>query len=319
MERKKLIAFGALFAILLMVGSGVLVGFSYLFSGQEQNPSGDVRELSLSAYKNSSVNMDFNGISDVIKYLPSGVVYAQYVHDPNNINDVFNNTTGINSALVAYMYYYSPTEDGSYGISTDSVYFYEPADISKAKVTGRYLGESNGYALLALEDGRYMIPGNPTIVGSQYAVGNILSILGGSAGADTYNVIASHIPEKNSDYEYLAMAGSTAGYEQYFESGGTSDNAYALDLRFLNMSDDLRSKMETTLASSKDGVRYICESSDDGVFSITAYTVDSTAANTASTTIGGILEEYSEEQSASAGQAESGETSASGNSTLAVA
>jgi hypothetical protein len=229
-KKNKWVKFGAVFAIVIMVVSAVLVGLIG-FGGEEKDT-----ELSLSDIPGTQANFTFKNAIDGSTHVPEGVlsisilkVYADDAVD-KSLKDAFPGAEADKIMMVSYpagrVDYYSLTEESNASITL----------IGKPQYN-----KHEGYNILFLSSIQRAIAGNPLILASfyDYTVDNSLAkkavdvLAGKSPGsADLKDILAHADDVDNYDEIIVYKANAGSSYDKYYERSSQFFDMSTLQLTF---------------------------------------------------------------------------------------
>lgn len=284
MDREKVMAFGAIFAIAIMIGSAVLMGLPALLTGDVGNSGGNYKEVNikLSDYKDGT-NISINSIKDGLKYIPDGTYKVHYTKQvPLAGQQLYNNTSQLDSILRADVYTSIADKDGKPQIMVHPLEFHQFEDYNNVSVDAVMTGSGrfpiyNNHTLIAKgnvsdpANMSYQVAGNPSIVGSYYMTVTALDIIDGKRlPTSSFNTIANHIDD-TVDYEYEYLIMGVNDFKTYYESVfKDSENRHVRTWLFEDLTDDAkeRVKVEVNAENEYEGLVKTYTEIDDKVTKI---------------------------------------------------
>ena len=232
-QKSKWVKFGAIFAILIMVGSAVLVGLLLTDSGSSDKTT----EFPLSDVSGAKANFTFKNAIDGSKYLPEGVVSISIlkIYEGDTIDRgmkaAFPGAEADKIMMASYMTgrvdYYSLIDESNVSFVINS---------SKPQ-TEMY----ENHSIIFANPSQRVIAGNPLILASfyNYAVDNSLAkravdVLSGKASGSTdlNDILAYADNTEVFDEIIVYKANSGSSYDKYYERSSQFINMTTFQLAF---------------------------------------------------------------------------------------
>jgi hypothetical protein len=253
-EKSKWVKYGAIFAIIIMIGSAVLVGLS-LYG----NDSTDPVEYPLKSIKGTQADFTFKNAKDGVKYLPAGILSVEVIkiYPGDVIAESFNNAfPGVTSDKVMV---------GSYPDGIVEYYAVDENNNGSVIVPGkpRY-DEYNGYNVLIMSPAQRVIAGDPLIVASffNYTLNNTLGkrvadvLAGKSSGATDLNDILAYAEDTDVFDEIRAFkANNGSDYDKYYQCTSQSETGILkIEAIFLSPNEDVKESVSAFANNASDSV-----------------------------------------------------------------
>ncbi|WNY25012.1 hypothetical protein [Methanolapillus millepedarum] len=262
--KSKIMKFGAVLFIILMIGSLFVASVALLVNNNPDNPNAtNVTNVSsnttvtvpMSEIPGKDVNFTYSNLKDGVKHLPSGASQVAILNE-GNLNSSSLPGANVTKMMVAY-----------YPLGIVSYYSME----SKENVSIVVLGNnSSGYQydvynnytmIIANSVPQIVTPGNPILLTS-YNVDlaeRALDAVDGKNISTEYDFLLSNA-DNVTDFEFAAAlkAPEGSGYEQsYQRTSNFSNGTYQLELMFLNANSSLKQDVNNrALNGSANGVTY---------------------------------------------------------------
>lgn len=264
-EKSKWVKYGAIFAILIMVGSGVFVGILYGFdslTGDENKTT----EYPFTDVPGNHSNFTFKNAKDAASYVPAGVLSI-------NILKIYDNDT-VDKGLKASF----PGADSdkrmvaSYPAGMLAYYPIENESNTSVIINGSkpQYEEYEGYNIIFTHAAQRVVVGSPIVIASffNYAADNTLAkkavdvLAGKSSGSTDLNDILSYADDV-SNYDEIIVYKANAGsdYDKYYQRASQNVNTTTDQLEFQMesivlkpndaMKEDIRNLAENATESNK--------------------------------------------------------------------
>ena len=239
-EKSKWVKYGAIFAIIIMLGSGVLAVSMLL------DDSAEPTEHSLKDIKGPQADFTFKNAKDGVKYLPEGVINISITRiTPGdnisaNLDKSFPNVT-LDACMV-----------GIY--ETGMVEYYSVKDNNNGKIvlSGKpKYDKYGGFNLIRASVAQRVIVGDPIIIASFFnyrldsTLGNkVVDVLTGKAnGATNFNDILSYADDTEIYNEITVFkANERSNFSKYYQRSSQYENGtILLETIVLNPSESMKS------------------------------------------------------------------------------
>lgn len=250
--KQKLIA---IFLAFIMVGSVI----PYLFSGssqpEENNPEDQTNAPGFESVSGKHVDHKFNSIDDALKMTPEGVVSAQYFDISKIKGTPIENLINLNRTAPQGMYNANITKtySANYNGSQFQLHTFTPEIVAFQYTSKPY----NGYQLLGRSNGIYNVIGNPTILGSEEKVKDVIDVLSkDSENTDKFDRIISY---SNPDAEIQVVQDIPNDFadQYYLGISKLGNNNYQRNIVYLNPSNSTIDNISQLEANSTErGVEF---------------------------------------------------------------
>lgn len=277
MDKNKILALGAIFAVVIMFGSAVLIG---LVGNEPKNNESESKEMDvkLSSFENNSINVSINNIKEGLGYLPEGTIIAQFNKMVPRGAELYNNTTNITSIFSGKVYYRYTDENKEEKVTLDPFEYHKLENYENATTLVQIPSQGkfpvyNGYICLPKGNKTLQVPGSTTLIGTEYTiVGSLNLIAGKTKPTSAFDTIASYIDESEKpDIEHLAL-GMNDSYKTYYESvHSDSENRYVRTWIFEEASDELKERIRKAVDKKEETqtpVEKIFKNVDDKIIKI---------------------------------------------------
>ena len=260
-EKSKWVKYGAIFAIIIMVGSAVLVGLS-LYG----NDSTDPVEYPLKDIAGTHANVTFKNAKDGVKYLPAGVLSVDIikVYPNDEISASLNKSfTGITADKVMV---------GSYKEGIVEYYSVENNNGTMTIAGKPNYEQYSGFNLIRTNVAQRVIVGNPIIIASffNYTIDSTLGkkvvdvLTGTAAGSTDLNDILAYANDTaNFDEIRVYKANAGSDYDKYYQCASQSGaGMIQLEAIFLSPNEEVKESVtafannaaeSVTVAVTEDG------------------------------------------------------------------
>lgn len=246
----------AIFLAFIMVGSII----PYLFSGSSQpNDNGPTDQTNAPGFESVSgkhVNHEFNSIADALQMTPEGAVSAQFLDISKIKGTPMQNFINLSRSAPQGIYNANITK--TYTASYNNSQGFQLHSFTPEIVAFQYTAKSyNGYQLLGRSNGIFNVIGNPTILGQEEKVKDVIDVLSNEAeDTNKFNHILSYT---NPDAELQSVTTVTRDFadQYYIGFNKLENNNYQRTIVYQNPSDstvDNISKLEAN--STERGVAF---------------------------------------------------------------
>ncbi|MFP4654811.1 MAG: surface glycoprotein [Methanohalobium sp.] len=251
--KQKLIA---LFLAFIMVGSL----FGILLSGSTQSDNNESTDQTnapgFESISGKHVNHEFNSIDDALQLTPKGVVSAQYFDVSKIKGTPMENLIDLNRTAPREMYNADITK--SYTTSYNDSQGFQLHTFTPEIVAFQYNEESyNGYQLLGRGNGIFNVIGDPTILGQEEKVKNVIDVISDkSDNTDKFDHIISYT---NPDAEIEVVQDVPNGFadQYYLGFNQLENNDYQRNIVYLNPSNSTVDNISQLEANSTErGVEF---------------------------------------------------------------
>ncbi|WP_292484820.1 surface glycoprotein [Methanohalobium sp.] len=250
--KQKLIA---IFLAFIMVGSVI----PYLFSGSSQpegnNPADQTNAPGFESVSGKHVDHKFNSIDDAMEMTPEGVMSAQYFDISKIRGTPIENLINLNRTAPQGMYNANITKtySASYNDSQFQLHTFTPEIVAFQYTSNSY----DGYQLLGRGKGMFNVIGNPTILGSEEKVKDVIDVLStNSENTDKFDRIISY---SNPDAEIQVVQDIPNDFadQYYLGINKLRNNNYQRNIVYLNPSNSTMDNISQLEANSTErGVEF---------------------------------------------------------------
>ncbi len=265
-EKNKWMKFGAIFAIVIMVGSAVFVGLLYGWDSLTGNDN-TTTEYPFTDVPGTHTNFTFKNAKDVAGYIPEDVLSI-------NILKIYSNDTvdqGLKEAFPG-------AESGkrmvaSYQTGMLAYYPVENESNVSIVINGSKPQYENyeGYNIIFTHAAQRVVAGNPIIIASffNYASDNTLAkkavdVLEGKASGSTNlnNILAYADDTENYDEIIVYKANNGSDYDKYYQRASQYVNTTTFQLSFqmesivLKPTDEMKQDIRDLAANATEGVEF---------------------------------------------------------------
>ncbi|MDV0447468.1 hypothetical protein MsAg5_13630 [Methanosarcinaceae archaeon Ag5] len=268
--KSKIMKFGAVLFIVLMIGSLFVASVALLVNNNPDNPNAtnetnnSLYTVPMSEMPGKDINFTYTNLKDGVKHLPSGTVSAQIVniYPTDNIStQVFPGTT-ISKVLI-----------GSY--PTGILEYYTVSDnngnvtVYGNKSIGPQYDKYNNYSMLIVNPTpQYLVDGNPVLL--SYPTTDLtkraLDVNDGGTNVSTnFDYILSKTDDVSNFEDMIVFrANDGSNYSQYYQRTSIlSNETYQLESVFINASAGVKQSItDRSVNGSSNGVTY--KISEDG-------------------------------------------------------
>lgn len=264
-EKNKWIKYGAIFAILIMMGSAVLVGLSY-WDGWN-NDSNATTEYPFTDVPGTHANFTFKNAKDAAGFVPEGVLGINIlkVYENDSIDQKLReNFPGADASKVM---------TASYPAGILEYYPIENESNTSMVINGSKPQYENyeGYNIIFVSPYQRVIAGSPIIIASffNYASDNSLAkkavdvLEGKSSGASNLNDILAYADDtKNYDEIIVYKANNGSDYDKYYQRASQYVNTSTFQLSFqmesilLKPTDEMKQDIRNLAANATEGVEF---------------------------------------------------------------
>ncbi|WNY26805.1 hypothetical protein [Methanolapillus ohkumae] len=269
-DKSKIMKFGAIFFVVLMIGSLFAVSISYLLNNDSDSNTTNTTtnnttaiQVPISDMPGKEISFTYTNLKDGVKHLPEGTLSAQVskIYPTDRVSQMFPGANVSQVLIGSYPagileYYTVGNESGSVNISGNAT-------------RGPQYDKYNNYSLLIASTApQYIVPGNPLLLAS-YNVDLAHRALDVADGGNKVSTNFDYILSKTDDvstFEEMIVFRSNNGsdYEQYYQrSSSFSNGTYQMEGVLLNATSGLKQDLTNqSLNASKNGVSY--KISDNG-------------------------------------------------------
>ncbi|MDL2261779.1 hypothetical protein LJC08_06090 [Methanimicrococcus sp. OttesenSCG-928-J09] len=263
-EKNKWVKYGAIFAILIMVGSAVFVGILYgweSLTGDDNEPT----EYPFTDVPGNHTNFTFKNAKDAANYVPAGVLSI-------NILKIYDNDTVDQGLTEAFPGAESDKRMvASYPTGMLAYYPIENESNVSIVINGSKPQYENyeGYNIIFTHAAQRVVVGSPIIIASffNYAADNTLAkkaldvLAGKSSGSTDLNDILSYADDV-SNYDEIIVYKANAGsdYDKYYQRASQNVNMTTFQLEFQMESIVLKGS-----SAMKQDIRDLAENASEGI------------------------------------------------------
>lgn len=246
----------AIFLAFIMVGSVV----PYLFSGSSQpdnnGPTDQNNAPGFDSISGEHVNHEFNSLNDALEMTPEGAISAQYFDISKIKGTPMQNFINISRTAPQGMYNANITK--TYTANYNDSQGFQLHTFTPEIVAFQYSAKSyNGYQLLERGNGIFNVIGNPTILGQEEKVKNVIDVLSDNAeNTNKFDQIMSHT---NPDAEIQVVQDIPDDFadQYYLGFNNAENNIYQRNIVYLNPSNNTVDNISQLEANSTErGVTY---------------------------------------------------------------
>ncbi|MDR2943874.1 MAG: hypothetical protein LBU81_02105 [Methanosarcinales archaeon] len=298
-KKSNWVKYGAVFAILIMVSSAVLVGLFTLWDGSGSNTT--TTTYPFADVSGTHANFTFSNIKDGVQYLPEGAVTVSSFTTNSTMNESLNKSfPGLESSRVlvasystGILEYYTAENENNAGIMI-------PGD---KPVYDQY----EGYNFISPGPSQRVLVGNPIVVAtlSDYSDASNLAkkavnvFTGLSQGSRNFDSILAYADDV-SDYEQMTVSGASNGSSYsmlYQRSSAFSNSTIQLETVVYGPSAAMRSDIKEMAAKNVSDVTYSV-TEDDSMIKLYIDSTAPTSYMTEANNLYGIISRYTNASSA---------------------
>ncbi|WNY24452.1 hypothetical protein MmiHf6_17890 [Methanimicrococcus hongohii] len=271
-EKSKWVKYGAIFAILIMVGSGVFVGLMY-WDGLTGDENATI-EYPFADVPGTHANFTFKNAKDAAQYVPEDVLSINIlkVYDNDTIDQTLQ--TSFPGAEPARLLTASYLTGGLEYVVLESE---ENVSIVLNGSKPQY-EDYEDYNIIFISPYQRVIAGNPLIIASfyNYVADNSLAkkavdvLAGKSAGSTTLNDILEYADDTETYDEIIVYkANNGSNYEKYYQRSSQYVNmttfqlAFQLESIILNPNDEMKQAVYDLAENASEGIEFTITEEDN--------------------------------------------------------
>lgn len=291
-EKNKWIKYGALFAILIMVGSATV---AVLMGGLDGTDSNTATEYPFADVPGAHANFSFTNIKDGAGHLPEGVLQISSFSTNATINESMNQSfPGSNTSKVMVAYY-----------SAGMLEYYqtETAENVSILIPGKkpVYEDYGGYSILYTNPAQRVIVGSPIVIATLANYTNdsglaqrVVDVFSGtSAGSKDFDPILAYADDI-SDYEEMVVSRSVngSGYDMLYQRSSAYENGtFQMESVIYSPSADLRSDIKTLAGTEAESVTFSV-TEDDAMIKLYINSTNQLSYMTAANSLYAVINQY---------------------------
>lgn len=275
-KKSKWMKFGALFAILIMVGSAVFVGILYGLDGLTGGNDNTETAYPFTDVTGNHVNFTFKNAKDAAAYIPAGVLSI-------SIHRIYDNSTIDQGLQEAF-----PGADGEYRMTAS----YETGALSYFLINEESMNNTSimingskpqyenygGYDIIFMNAAQRVVVGNPLFIATfyNYTSDNSLArkaidvLNGNTSGSSNLNDILVYADDVSLYDEIIVYeANSGSNYTKYYQRS----SSYAIGMDFqlvfelesiiMNPTDEMKADVYALAANATEGIEFTITEEDN--------------------------------------------------------